>query len=142
MVKQTKKKIEERVYFDTKYGPLTIHQNGVAVKELTAKPVLDKPHCTHVVEKMRLSLHLERFQGIEPFLEEIKCVINFPEVNSPSSHDAHCQMRVGFTHGAAVVNAEPIFLNLANVTEPVMEVEYFLAEKSVIKLAIPVKLSV
>jgi hypothetical protein len=40
------------------------------------------------------------------------------------------------------VNAEPIFLNLANVTEPVMEVEYFLAEKSVIKLAIPVKLSV
>lgn len=142
MTKSPKKKVEERVYFDTKYGPLTIFQKGTAVKELAAQPVSGQENengGTHMLDSLRISLHLERFQGIEPFLEEIKCIISISEGDYKLGHDAHCQMRVGITHGSAVVCTQPIFLKFANTGDPVMEIEYFLGENSVTKLSVPIK---
>lgn len=141
MSKAAKKKTEERVYFDIKYGPLTIHQNGVIVKELAVTPLSSSNGngSTHRLENMRLSLHLERFQAIEPFLEEVKCTISFPELGYALSQDAPCLMKVGYTHGSSVVSAQPIMLSLENSRDTVMEVEYFLGESSLTKLTIPVK---
>lgn len=139
MSKVSKKKVEERLYFDTKYGPLNIHHQGKAVRELFPVPLLNTKGATHCLENLRLSLHLERFEGNEPFLEDIKCVIRFPDLELEIRHDAPGAMRIGFTHGCAVVMIDKICLNLSDKKETAMLVEYFLAETSLTQISIPVK---
>ena len=142
MTKSPKKKVEERVYFDTKYGPLTIFQKGAPVKEISAQPVPENKKengGTHMLESMRISLHLERFQGIDPFLEEIKCTISIPEIGYKLTHESPCQMRIGITHGAAVVSTETLFLDFENTNDKVMELEFYLGETQVIKQGVPIK---
>ena len=138
-----KAKVEERVYFDTKYGPLSTHQKGAAAKELAATPTpavaSAKVTGTHSLENVRLSLHLERYEAVEAFMEDIKCILRFPEFEFEINLDAPCAMRVGQLHGAAVVPATRLCMDFKNGRDTVMEVEFMLGDKSVAKYSIPVK---
>lgn len=138
MSKFAKKKLEERVYFDTKYGPLHIVQNGKAVKELTVTKNEKANGPVYALDNFRLSLHLERFQGIEPFLESLQCKMRLPEFNYEISFDAACSMKVGFTHGASVITGEHVPLDIANLHSTEMELEYFLGDTSQAKVSVPV----
>ena len=137
MRKPSAKKVEERIYFDTKYGPLTINQKGANVKELNATlaPVENK----HVLENVRVSLHLERYEGLEPFLEKLKCKVTLPEFGYELNYDAHGAMKLGFTHGTAVVAIERIVLDSSDIKDTVMDIEFFLDDNSVTKITLPVK---
>ncbi|HEY9791489.1 MAG TPA: hypothetical protein V6D22_13895 [Candidatus Obscuribacterales bacterium] len=90
----------------TKYGPLSIHQNGVAVKHLAATPtplIGRQSHLVHSLENVRLSLHVERFDPTERLSSDITCITRFPEYGYESKFLTPCDMRAGQTHGTAVV---------------------------------------
>lgn len=121
-----------------KYGPLTIHQNGVAAKQLvpTPGPKADR----YVLENVRLSLHVERFESAERLSADITAITRFPEYDGYEvSHKTPCVMRVGQTHGAAVVQSKLISLDFDNAHDTNMEVEYFLGEESLAKIDVAIK---
>lgn len=125
-----------------KYGPLTIHQNGTAVKLLaaTAMPVVAKAsHVAHALENVRLSLHVERFESVERLSADIWAITRFPEYGFEVRHKTPCEMRVGQTHGAAVVQATCICLDFPDAHDTNMEVEYFLGEESLAKIDVAIK---
>lgn len=125
-----------------KFGPVAIHQNGKPVKKLAATPtplVAASSHIAHSLENVRLSMHLERFESSERLSDDIKCILRFPEYGVELKHDAPCEMRVGQTHGAAVVPATCICVDFENAHDTVMEVEYLLGEESLAKISIPIK---
>jgi hypothetical protein len=123
----------------TKFGPLTIHQNGAAVKSLQATPtpvVNASSHVAHSLENVRLSLHVERFEALEPFSSDMTCITRFPEYGYELKHKTPCEMRKGQTHGAAVVQATCICVDFHDAHDTVMEVEYMLGEQSLDKATI------
>ncbi len=129
----------------TKYGPVTIHQNGVAAKELKATPtpvVATASHIAHSLENVRLSMHLERFESQERLSVDVKCITRFPEYGYELKHNAPCEMRVGQTHGAAVVQATCICVDFEDAHDTQMEVEYMLGEESLAVISIPIKFPV
>lgn len=126
----------------TRYGPLTIHQNGIAVKQLAAtpSPVIGKQsHLAYALENVRLSLHVERFDATERLSSDIVCITRFPEYGYESKHLTPCEMRAGQTHGTAVVQSTCMCMDFENAHDTVMEVEYSLGEESVSLVSIPVK---
>lgn len=126
----------------TRYGPLSIHQNGVAVKCFTATstPVIGREsHLAHALENVRLSLHVERFDATDRLSSDIVCITRFPEYGYESKHLAPCEMRVGQTHGTAVVQSNCMCIDFENVRDTVMEVEYSLGEDSISLVSIPIK---
>jgi hypothetical protein len=126
----------------TKYGPLTIHQNGTAVKSLAATPtpvVAKSSRIAHSLENVRLSLHVERFESQERYSTTITCITRFPEYGYELKHKAPCEMRAGQTHGAAIVQATCICVDFEDAHNTSMEVEYLIGEESLAKIAVPVK---
>lgn len=130
-----KSKIEDRVYFDTKYGGVTIHQKGIAAKQLTITPT----DAACALENVRLSMHVERYEAVEPFLEDIECITRFPEFDREFKHEAPCRMRIGQTHGCAAVPSTTIPLDFENVRDTMMEIEYKRGEESLATHTIQVK---
>jgi hypothetical protein len=129
----------------TKYGPLAIHQNGIAAKSLAATPtpvIGSSSHIAHSLENVRLSLHVERFDATERLSSNIICITRFPEFGYELKHIAPCEMRVGQTHGAAVVQATCMCIDFEIAHDTVMEVEYFLDSESIAVASIPVKFPV
>ena len=129
----------------TRYGPLTIHQNGIAVKHLTATPtpLIGKESClAHSLENVRLSLHVERFDATERLSSDISCITRFPEYGYESKHLTPCEMRVGQTHGTAVVQSTCLCMNFESAHDTVFEVEYSLGDESISLVSIPVKFPV
>ena len=129
----------------TKYGPLSIHQNGIAVKHLapTPTPLIGREsHLVHSLENVRLSLHVERFDATERLSSDITCITRFPEYGYESKHLTPCEMRVGQTHGTAVVQATCMCMDFENAHDTVLEVEYSLGEESIWLVSIPVKFPV
>jgi hypothetical protein len=129
----------------TKYGPLSIHQNGIAVKELAATqtPVVGRQsHLAYSLENVRLSLHVERFDATERLSSDITCITRFPEYGYESKHLTPCEMRVGQTHGTAVVQATCICMDFENAHDTLLEVEYSLAGETIWLVSIPVKFPV
>ncbi|HMW93235.1 MAG TPA: hypothetical protein PKE54_24615 [Candidatus Obscuribacter sp.] len=126
----------------TKYGPVTIHQNGIAAKQLAATPtpvVALSSRIAHSLENVRLSMHLERFESVERLSVDIKCITRFPEYGYELKHNAPCEMRIGQTHGAAVVQATCICVDFHDAHDTLMEVEYLLDDESLAKMSIPIK---
>jgi len=126
----------------TKYGPLSIHQNGIAVKHLTATltPVIGREsHLAHSLENVRLSLHVERFDATERLSSDIICITRFPEYGYEIKHITPCEMRVGQTHGTAVVQSTCMCIDFENAHDTVLEVEYSLGEESISQASIPIK---
>lgn len=126
----------------TKYGPLSIHQNGIAVKHLTATltPVIGREsHLAHSLENVRLSLHVERFDATERLSSDITCITRFPEYGYEIKHITPCEMRVGQTHGTAVVQSTCMCIDFENAHDTVLEVEYSLGEDSISQASIPIK---
>lgn len=129
----------------TKYGPLSIHQNGIAVKFFTATPtpmVGRDSHLAHSLENVRFSLHVERFDATERLSSNITCITRFPEYGYEIKHLAPCEMRVGQTHGTAVVQATCLCMDLETAHDTVLEVEYSLGEESLSLVSIPIKFPV
>lgn len=129
----------------TKYGPVTVHQNGVAARHLAATPtpvVGTSSHIAHSLENVRFSLHLERFDAAEKLSVDLKCITRFPEYGYELKHNAPCEMRLGQMHGAAVVQATCICVDFENPHNTTMEIEYMLGEESLIKLTLPVRFPV
>ena len=129
----------------TRYGPLSIHQNGIAVKHLTATPtplIGRESHLAYALENVRLSLHVERFDATERLSSDIICITRFPEYGYESKHLAPCEMRVGQTHGTAVVQSTCMCMDFENVHDTVLEVEYSLGEESISLQSIPIKFPV
>lgn len=127
---------------ETKYGPIAIHQNGIATKQLSATPtpVLAKQsRIAHSLENVRLSMHVERFESQEKHADEIFCIIRFPEYGYELKHLTPCVMRAGQTHGAAVVPATCICVDFEDAHDTEMEVEYSLGEEFLAKTTIPVR---
>src|SRR4030095_699009 len=125
--------MSERPKSGINYGPLTIHQNGKVVKELTATPtpiVAAASHQAHSLENVRLSLHLERFESQERLSADITCITRFPEYGYELKHLTPCEMRIGQTPGAAVVQATCICVDFEDAHNTQMEVEYSLGEES------------
>jgi hypothetical protein len=126
----------------TKYGPLTIHQNGQVVKSLQATPtpvVSSSSRIAHSLENVRLSLHLERFESPERFSADIQCIFRFPEYGYELKQNTPCEMRAGQTHGAAVVQATCICVDFEDAHDTVMEVEYLMGEESLDKQLVNIK---
>jgi hypothetical protein len=126
----------------TKFGPITVHQTGTMTKELAATPtpiVSSHGHFAHSLENVRLSMHVERFESAERFSADFKCITRFPDFGYELKHNAPCEMRVGQTHGAAVVQATCICVDFENACDTHMEVEYLLEEESLDKLLVPIK---
>lgn len=129
----------------TKYGPLSIHQNGIAVKHLTATPtplIGRKSHLAHSLENVRLSLHVERFDATERLSSDIICITRFPEYGYEIKHLTPCEMRVGQTHGTAVVQSTCMCMDFENAHDTYLEVEYSLGEESISLVTIPIKFRV
>lgn len=129
----------------TRYGPLTIHQNGIAVKTLMATPtplIGKQSHLAYSLENVRLSLHVERFDATERLSSDIICVTRFPEYGFESKHLTPCEMRVGQTHGTAVVQSTCMCMDFENMHDTVLEVEYSLGDESISLVTIPVKFPV
>ncbi len=125
-----------------KYGPVTIHQNGVAAKGLNATPVPPeeaRSKGAYTLANVRLSLHLERFESEERLSSDIVCITRFPEFGYELKHNAPCEMRAGQTHGAAVVQATCINVDFEEGHDTLMEIEYYLGEESLIVASIPIK---
>jgi hypothetical protein len=128
-----------------KYGPVSIHQNGTAVKQLAATPtpvVSASSRLAHSLENVRLSMHIERFESQERLSADIVCITRFPEYGYELKHVTPCEMRVGQTHGAAVVQATYICVDFEDAHDTLMEVEYLLGEESLATTSIPVKFPV
>lgn len=126
----------------TKYGPLSVHQNGIAVKQLAATPTPlfgKASHLAHSLENVRLSLHVERFDATERLSSDIVCITRFPEYGFEFKHLAPCEMRVGQTHGTAVVQATCMCIDFENARDTFMEIEYSLGQESISLVTIPVK---
>ncbi len=126
----------------TKYGPVSIHQNGKPVKQLTATPtpvVSAASRIAHSLENVRLSMHIQRFESQERLSADIECIIRFPEYGHELRHITPCEMRVGQTHGAAVVQATCICVDFDDAHDTQLEVEYLLGEESLAKKSIPIK---
>lgn len=125
----------------TKYGPLAVHQNGIAVKQLTATraPLIGRvSHLAYSLENVRLSLHVERFDASERLSSDIVCITRFPEYGYEIKHMTPCEMRVGQTHGTAVVQATCMCIDFEDAHDTIMEVEYSLDNESVSATSIPV----
>lgn len=125
-----------------KFGPVAIHQNGKPVKKLAATPtplLARSSRIAHSLENVRLSMHLERFEAQERLSDDIKCITRFPEFGYELKFDAPCEMRIGQTHGAAVVPATCICVDFEDAHDTVMEVEYLLGEESLAKISVPIK---
>lgn len=134
--------VNEELKPKTKYGPLTIHQNGVVVEHLSATPtpvISARSRIAHSLENVRLSLHLERFESQERFSATLTCIMRFPEYGYELKHNAPCEMRVGQTHGAAVVPATCICVDFESAHDTVMEIEYSIADESLAKMTVAVK---
>jgi len=84
-------------------------------------------------------MHLERFESQESLSVDIKCITRFPDFGYELEHKAPCQMRIGQTHGAAVVPATCIGMDFENEQDTLMEVEYLLGEESLSKMSIPIE---
>ncbi len=126
----------------TKYGPLSIHQNGIAVKHLTATlaPLIGREsHFAYSLENVRLSLHVERFDATERLSSDIICITRFPEYGYEIKHITPCEMRVGQTHGTAVVQSTCMCIDFENAHDTFLEVEYSLGEESISLVPIPIK---
>lgn len=126
----------------TKYGPLSIHQNGIAVKQLAATPTPyfgKASHLAHSLENVRFSLHVERFDSRERLSSDITCITRFPEYGYEIRHLAPCEMRIGQTHGTAVVQATCMCIDFENAHDTIMEVEYSLGQDSICVAQVPVK---
>lgn len=126
----------------TRYGPLSIHQNGIAVKHLTATPtplVGRASHLAHSLENVRLSLHVERFDATDRLSSDIICITRFPEYGFEIKHLTPCEMRVGQTHGTAVVQSTCICMDFETAHDTVLEVEYLLGGDSISQVSIPIK---
>jgi hypothetical protein len=126
----------------TRYGPLSIHQNGIAVKYLTAtpRPLIGKEsYPVHTVENVRLSLHVERFDATDRLSSDITCITRFPEFGYENKHQAPCEMRAGQTHGTAVVQTTSMCMDFDNAHDTVLEVEYSFGEESISLVSIPIK---
>lgn len=132
-------KPEERVYFDTKYGPVAVHQNGSFAKELSVSP--SKTDEEYSIENVRISLHLERFEALIPFTEELECVARFPASEYTVRHPLLCQMRIGQTHGAAAFQTSYIAVAMQAASDSVVEIEFVQAEKSLWKMTLPLRLA-
>ena len=139
--KKAESKTEERVYFDTKYGPVSIHQNGGLAKELSisqgdasASPGLS------TIGNVRVSLHLERFAGVDPFFQEIECVASIPECDVQVRHQVTCNMKAGQTHGASAFQSTYVGVDMKGLSNTVMEFEFFQGETSLMKVALPLKI--
>lgn len=129
----------------TRYGPLSIHQNGIAIKHLTATPtplIGRVSHLAFSLENVRLSLHVERFDATERLSSDIVCITRFPEYGYEIKHLAPCEMRVGQTHGTAVVQSTCMCMDFENAHDTVLEVEYSLGEDSISLVTIPIKFPV
>ena len=129
----------------TRYGPLSIHQNGIAVKQLAATlaPLIGREsHLVYSLENVRLSLHVERFDATERLSSDITCITRFPEYGYESKHLTPCEMRVGQTHGTAVVQSTCMCMDFENPHDTVLEVEYSLGGESISLVQIPVKFPV
>jgi hypothetical protein len=122
--------------FMTKYGPITIHQNGKFIKHLAAIPV--GKSSSYVLENVRLSCHLERAESQEKLEVETRCVVRFPGHEGDQTFKAPCEIRVGHIHGSAVVPSTRIEVNFEAAEETTMEVEFYVGEESVAKWAMPV----
>lgn len=147
MKPKTRKPPPEPLPLDTptKYGPLSIHQNGIAVKHFTATrtPLIGREsHLAYSLENVRLSLHVERFDPTERLSSDIICIIRFPEYGFELKHLAPCEMRIGQTHGTAVVQSTCVCIDFENAHDTVLEVEYSLGDESVSVVSIPVKFPV
>jgi hypothetical protein len=126
----------------TRYGPLSIRQNGIAVKQLAATPTPltgRESHLAHSLENVRLSLHVERFNATDRLSSDIICITRFPEYGYEIKHLAPCEMRIGQTHGTAVVQSTCMCMDFENVHDTVLEVEYSLGEESISLVSIPIK---
>jgi len=124
-----------------KYGPLAIHQNGISVKTVTATraPLIGRvSHLAYSLENIRLSLHVERFDASERLSADIICITRFPEYGYEISHVTPCEMRVGQTHGAAVVQATCMCIDFENPHDTTMEVEYSLGSEQISVASVPV----
>lgn len=130
--------VQPQESFTTKYGPVTIHQNGVLAKELAATPVKDKGD-SFALANVRLSMHIERYAAEEQLSVETLCVLRFPDFGSEIKHSAPCEMRAGQSHGAAVVKATNISVDFENGHDTTMEVEYFLGDESLCTTSIQIK---
>lgn len=124
--------------FTTRYGPVTIHQNGVIAKELAATAGKEKKE-SYALEKVRISMHVERYGSEESLSLEPTCVTRFRDFRHEFTHNAQCDMRAGQTHGAAVVQATSINVDFENGHDTIMEVEFLLGEESVCTVSIPIK---
>lgn len=124
-----------------KYGPVTIHQSGLAAKDLAATPVPPeaKSRDSFRLANVRLSMHVERSDSQERYSADYVCITRFPEFGYEYKHHAPCEMRVGQLHGAAVVQATSIGVDFDEARDTFMEVEYLLGEESVITMSIPIK---
>lgn len=126
----------------TRYGPLSIHQNGIAVKHLMATPtplIGRQSHLAHSIENVRLSLHVERFDATDRLSSDIICITRFPEYGYEIKHLTPCEMRIGQTHGTAVVQSTCMCMDFENAHDTVLEVEYLLGEESISLVSIPIK---
>lgn len=129
----------------TRYGPLSIHQNGIAVKQLTATPtplIGRASHLAHSLENVRLSLHVERFDATDRLSSDIICITRFPEYGFEIKHLTPCEMRVGQTHGTAVVQSTCLCIDFETAHDTVLEVEYLLGGESISLVSIPIKFPV
>lgn len=134
--------MNERTAGSIIYGPLTIHQNGKPVKELQATPtpvVSKSSRIAHSLENVRLSLHLERFESVERLSSDLTCITRFPEYGYEVKHKAPCEMRIGQTHGAAVVQATCICVDFEDAHSTKMEVEYLQGEESLATMSVTIK---
>lgn len=133
--------VQEPSAMTYKYGPVTIHQSGVAAKELAATPVPPeaKSRDLYRLAQVRLSMHVERSVAPERYSADYVCITRFPEFGYEYKHHAPCEMRVGQLHGAAVVQANCIGVDFDQARDTLMEVEYLLGSESVITMSIPIK---
>lgn len=128
--------------FVTKYGPLTIHQNGKMVTSLQATPASgmnSAGRVAHSLENVRLSLHLERFDSQERFSADMTCIIRFPEYGYELKQAAPCEMRAGHAHGSAVVQPKCICVDFEDAHNTEMEIEYLIGDQSLDKQLVNIK---
>lgn len=126
----------------TNYGPLTIHQNGKLVKHVVATPtpvVSKSSRVAHSLENVRLSLHIERTESAERYSSNIVCIMRFPEYGYELKQNTPCEMRIGQTHGTAVVPATCICVDFEDAHSTTMELEYLLDDESLARIEVAIK---
>lgn len=109
----------------------------------TPSPLIGREsHLAYALVNVRLSLHVERFDAADRLSSDIICITRFPEYGYESKHLVPCEMRVGQTHGAAVVQTTCMCMDFHNAHDTVLEVEYSLGEESISLVSIPIKFPV